>query len=130
MYTTCDKNNIKRMSMEQGLYAQAVMIRWKDLKFIAANKNANEAKFKFQGLSERSQRWFDLDFDWIKVNFSTCEPDFYKKCFQNHDDTQDTNTLKIFQVPIGNWNVWKHLSFTMLPQSSSIVRSHWIAVVH
>ena len=36
-----------------------------------------QAKFKFQGLSARSQRWFDLEFDWIEVNFSTREPVFY-----------------------------------------------------
>ena len=50
----------------------------------------------------RSQRWFDLDLDWIEVNFSTREPDFYKKLFQSHDDTQDINTFKCFQVPIGD----------------------------
>ena len=64
------KNNIKRMSMEQVLYSQVVKLRQNDLEFIAANKNKNEAKFKFQGQSARSQRWFDLDFDWIEVNFS------------------------------------------------------------
>ena len=73
----------------------------KDLKFIAANKNKNESKFKFQGQSARSQRWFDLDFDCIEVNFSTSEPDLYKT-FQSHDDTQEINTFKSFQVPIGN----------------------------
>ena len=50
------------MAMEQALYAQVVMLRLKDLKFIAENKNKNESKFKFQGQSVRSQRWFDLDF--------------------------------------------------------------------
>ena len=88
--------------MEQVLYAQVVKLRQKDLKFIAENTNKNEAKFKFQGQSARSQRWFDIKFDWIEVNFSTCEPAFYKKLFQIHDDTQDTNTFKIFQVPIGS----------------------------
>ena len=29
-------------------------------------------------------------------------PDFYKKLFQGHDDTQNNNILKIFQVTIGN----------------------------
>ena len=29
-------------------------------------------------------------------------PDFYKKLFQGHDDTQDINTFKSFQVTIGN----------------------------
>ena len=41
------KNNMKQISMEQGLYVQVVMIIQKELKFIAANKNKNEAKFKF-----------------------------------------------------------------------------------
>ena len=45
----------------------------KDFKFIAANNNRNEAKFKFQGQYARSQSRFDLDFVWIEVNFSTCE---------------------------------------------------------
>ena len=43
----------------------------------------NEAKFKFQGEYARSQRWFDLDLDWIEVNFSTSEPDLYKKLFRD-----------------------------------------------
>ena len=88
--------------MEQSLYSQVIRIRRKDLKFVATDKNKNEAKFKFQGQSARSQRWFDLDFDWIEVNFHTREPGFYKKLFQSHDDTQDINTIKKIQVPIGN----------------------------
>ena len=74
----------------------------KGFKFISANKNKNEAKFMRQGQSARSQRWFDIQFDWIKVNFSTREPDFLKKLFQIHDNTQYTIILKIFQVPIDN----------------------------
>ena len=96
------KNNIKRMAVEQVLYAQVLKLRQKDLKFIAANKNKNEAKFKFQGQYAKSQRWFDIDFDWIGVNLSPREPGFYKKLFQSHDNTQDTNTFELFQVPIGN----------------------------
>ena len=88
--------------MEKVLYAQMIMLRRKYLKFVAIDNNKNEAKFKFQGQSERSRRCFDIDFDWIEVNFSTRETDFYKKLFQSHDETQDTNTYKIFQVPIGN----------------------------
>ena len=53
------------MSMEQGLYEQVIMLRRKYLKIVAVDKNKNEAKFKFQGQSTRSQRWFDLGFDWI-----------------------------------------------------------------
>ena len=46
--------------------------------------------------------WFYLDFDWIEVNFSTRETDFCKENFQSHDNTQDKNSFKIFQFPIGN----------------------------
>ena len=45
------KNNIKGMAMAQSLYAQVVKLRRKDLKFVATDKNKNEAKFKFQGQS-------------------------------------------------------------------------------
>ena len=96
------KNNIKRKATEQGLYAQVVNLRRKDLKFIAENKNKNESKFKFQGISAISQRCFDLYFDWSEVNYSTREPDFHKKPFQSYDYTQDKITFKRFQVPIGN----------------------------
>ena len=99
------------MAMEQGLYAQVIKISLKDLTFIAENKNKNEAKFKFQGKFARSQRWFDLDFDWIEVNFRTCEPGLYKKLFQSHDDTQDTYTFKLFQVPIGNSKCVENVKF-------------------
>ena len=64
------KNNLKRMAMEQILYAQVVKFRRKDLKFDAADTNKNKTKFKFQGQSGRSRLWFDLDLDWININFS------------------------------------------------------------
>ena len=57
--------------MEQGLYEKFVNLHQKDLKSTAANGEKNESTFKFQGQSARSQRWFNLDFDWIEVNFST-----------------------------------------------------------
>ena len=79
--------------------------------FIAANKNKNEVRFKFQGQLTRSQHWFDLDFDWIEVNFSTRETDFYKKHFQIHGDTQDTKTFEMFQVPIGKSKCVKNFKF-------------------
>ena len=82
------------MATEQELYAKVIMLSRKYSKFIATDKNKNEAKFKFQGQSARSQRWFDLDFDWIEVNFSTRQTDLYKKRFQSYDDTQYTNTSK------------------------------------
>ena len=67
------------MTVEKGLYVQAIMLCREYLKFVATDKIKNEAKFQFQGQSTRSQRWFDIDFDWIDVNFSTREPNFYKE---------------------------------------------------
>ena len=52
-------------------------------------KNKTESIFKFQGQYVGSQLWFDLDLDWIDINFSTREPDFYKKLFQSHDNKED-----------------------------------------
>ena len=75
------KNNIKRMATEKSLHAQVIKFRRKDLKFDAADKNKIESKFKFQGQSGRSRLRFDLDFDWIDINFFTREPDFYKETF-------------------------------------------------
>ena len=66
------------MLIEQGLYAQVIMICRKYLKIIESNKSKNEAKSKFQGQSARLKCWFDIDYDWIEVNFSTGEPDFYR----------------------------------------------------
>ena len=66
------------MSTEQRLYSQVVMLHRNYLKITEANKNKNEAKFKFQGQSVRSQCWFDLDFDCTGVKFITHEPDFYR----------------------------------------------------
>ena len=74
-------------------------------------KIKGEAKFKFQGQYSRSQIQFYLDLDWIDINFSTCEPDFYKKLFQSHDDTQVDITFKTFQVPIGNAKCVKSFKF-------------------
>ena len=93
---------MKRMAMEQGLYTQVIMLRRKDLNCFATDKNKNDAKLKFQGQLARSQSWFYLNFDWIQVNFSTRETDFYKKLLQSHDNKQDTNIFKFFQVTIGN----------------------------
>ena len=81
------------------------------MKFIVENKNKNESKFKFQGTYVRSQCWFDLDFDWIGVYFSTREPGFYKELFQIHENTQDTNTFKFFQVSIENSKCVENFKF-------------------
>ena len=111
------------METEQSLYAQVVNLRCKYLNFFATNKNKTEAKSKFQGQSERSQLWFDIDLDWIEINFSPREPYFYKIFFQSHGDTQDNNTFKNFKYQLKMQNVQNHLSFKMTPQFSSIVKN-------
>ena len=64
------------MAMEQGLYAQVVMIHRKD----SDNKKEKEKtkKYNFQGKYARSILWFDLDHDWFEENLRTREPNFYK----------------------------------------------------
>ena len=118
------KNNIKRTAMEQGLYEKVVKLRRNDLKFVAIDKNKNEAKFKFQGLSARSQRWFDLDLYWIEVNFITREPDFYKKIFKSMMIYKILIHSETFKFQLEMQNVWNHLSFKIMPQFSGIVRNH------
>ena len=93
------------MAMEKNLYAQVAKLRCKYLKFFASDKNKNEAKLKFQGQSARSQLWFDLELDWIEINFSSRDTDFYKKRFQSHDNTQDDNTFKNFKCQLKIKNV-------------------------
>ena len=56
------------MVMQKRLYEQVVKLWRKDLKFVATDKNKNEAKFKFQDQSARSQLWFDLDLNWVEIN--------------------------------------------------------------
>ena len=97
--------------MEQSLYEQVIKFRRKYFLFDAADKNKKESKFKFQGQSVRYQLWFDLNLDWIDMNFSTRESNFYKKLFQSHDDKQDKDTFKTFQVPIVNAKVVKSFMF-------------------
>ena len=84
------KNNIKRMVTERSLYSQVIIVRRKDLIFFVTDKKKNEAKFKFQRISARSKLWFDLDLDWIEINFITFEPDFYKEFFK---DTKIRKTI-------------------------------------
>ena len=107
------------MATEQSLYAQVIMFRRKDLKFDAVDKNKNGSKLKVQDQYAGSQLWFDLDLYWIGMNFSTREPGFYKKLFQSHDNEEETNTFKLFQVPIGNAKVLK--SFVLHADATIII---------
>ena len=69
------------------------MLCRKGFNITEADKNKNEDKSKFQGQYARSQRWFDIDFDWIEEKYSTRKLDFYRKIYQRHEKTQYTNTF-------------------------------------
>ena len=68
---------ILKFSLEQGLYAQVFMIH-------RSNSDGIKEKYKtktinFQGRPARTKHWFYLDRVWLKGNFMTREPYFYKK---------------------------------------------------
>ena len=56
---------------------------------------------KFQGQSIGSTGWFKLDQGWLKIKFSTLEPDFYKKGLKNIEG-QDIEAHKNFVVTFYN----------------------------
>ena len=101
------------MAVEQCVYVQVVPLCRKDLKITEENKNKNEVKFKFQGQSARSQRWFNIDLDCIEEHFSTREPIFYKTIYKRHDETKDTNTFKMFVVQIVNTKNMEEIKFNI-----------------
>ena len=75
------------MAMEQGLYAQVVLILWRDSEDKKEKENKN--KYNFKGQSARSIRWFDLDHEWLKTNFSTSETDVYRKLYKTRFSGDD-----------------------------------------
>ena len=64
------------MALENGLYAKVFMIHRKELYYKKVRYRTK--KYNFQGQSVRTKNWFDLDHEWLKENFITCEPYFYK----------------------------------------------------
>ena len=85
------------MGMEQGLYAQIVVLCRKDLKSADANKNKNEDKFKFQGQPTISQRCFDLDFIGLKKNLTHLNLTFIENSFRGMTINKIQNHLKYFK---------------------------------
>ena len=64
------------MSLEQGLYAQVVMIRISNLD--DTKEKYKTKRFNFQGQSAITKHQFDLDHKWLKETFMAHEPYFYK----------------------------------------------------
>ena len=52
------------MSLENGLYAQVVMIRRREL--YDKKEKYKTKTYNFQGQSARKKHWFDLDHEWLK----------------------------------------------------------------
>ena len=63
------------MALEQGLYAQVVIIRRRESDDI--KEKYKTKKYNFQGQSARTKHWFNIDHEWLKEKFMTSEPDFY-----------------------------------------------------
>ena len=82
------------------------------------NKKEEEKtnKYNFQGQSARSIRWFDLDHECLEGNFSTREPDFYKKTLSKNIRDQDIKTYQLFVVPIDNAKITEKYSFSQKHQ--------------
>ena len=82
-----------------------VIIRQKD----SYNKKEKEKtkKYNFQGKSERSIGWFDLDQEWLEEKFRTCELYFYENFIKIILDVQEKKTYPLFVVPIGNAKINK-----------------------
>ena len=59
-------------------------------------------KYLFQGQSEISKHWLDLDMEWVEENFSKRELQFYKRLFQTIIEGQSGITYLIFPVTFVN----------------------------
>ena len=95
--------------MEQRLYAQVVMIFWKDYddKYEKENKNI----YNFQGKTSRPIQWFDLNHERLEEVFRTHELDFYNKNYIKNNRGHDTKTYQLFLVPIGNAKITENILF-------------------
>ena len=56
----------------------------------------------FQGQYTGSTGWINLDHEWLKIKFSTLEPDFYKRLFEKDIEGQDIDTYKTFVLQFDN----------------------------
>ena len=84
------------------------MRRWWEiiLKVCVSRKHRGKTKKNlFQGKSARSKHWFILDIEWVEENFSTIEPQFYKRLFQTNIEGQAVLIYPIFPVIFGNTNL-------------------------
>ena len=100
---------LKKIATKQGLYAQFFMIHRR--KSSDKKEKGKTKKYKPQVQSARTKHWFDLDHEWLKENFMTREPDFYKKIYQTKFRGDNTKTYQIFGVIIGNAKMTRNVQF-------------------
>ena len=50
----------------------------------------------FEVQSKESTRWFNLHHEFLKISFSTLEPDLYKKHYENYIEVLDMEPYKMF----------------------------------
>ena len=55
-----------------------------------------------QGQSTALTGWFNLDHEWLKREFSTLEPEFYKNLFENNIEVQYIKTYGTFVLLLDN----------------------------
>ena len=70
------KAALKKMDLEQGLYAQVVITRRRNLEDI--KEKYKTKKLTYKDNQQEQKNWFGLDDEWMKEIFMTHEPDFYK----------------------------------------------------
>ena len=76
-----------------------------------------EETTSFEGQFAGSKHWFDHDIQWVEENFSTREPQFYKRLFLSNIEGQAVSKYSIFPVTIGN--VKKRVKL------NTILKIHW-----
>ena len=96
------KKNIERIACEESVYAQVVRICRKNMIENKYTGKKTKRKYLFQGQSAKSKYCFDIDIEWVEGNFSTREPQFYKRLFQTKIKDQSGIPYTIFPVPIEN----------------------------
>ena len=83
----------------------------------------------FQGQPSRSDNWLYLDLDWIEDNFTTREPELYKRIFKRNIEGKNGIELPKFSSVIGNTKETGEMDFIFLPQYRNINRTIKIVVV-
>ena len=78
------KKKVKTIYLNKTFCSQLVMMECKTEVKRVKQISKSRKTYLFQGHSERSKHWFDLDIDWIEYYFMTREPEFFKRLFRRN----------------------------------------------